>query len=175
MMYSWIICHRCVTSGFYLWELVKTKINVPLTWLLSQSHNWHDVVRHVKVWKHGQACQPLGQLVQKQRPEHVHGLVYQVIRRRWGFLVHPSEDNSEHRGELQFPPLSLKSDTTSAGRRQLPSPWLRCCQAAHSWLGSPGATAGRWATVLQLWDGYPDDDAVSRGQRWNSCFDFLPY
>ena len=53
----------------------------PLTWLLPQSHDGHDVMRHVKVWKHGQVCQPVGQLVQMQHLEQIHDIVSATLQR----------------------------------------------------------------------------------------------
>lgn len=52
----------------------------PLTWLLPQRHDRHDVVRHVKVWKHGQVCQSVGQLVQMQQLEQIHDLVSKALQ-----------------------------------------------------------------------------------------------
>lgn len=45
-----------------------------LTWLLPQSHDGHDIVRHVKVWKHGQVCKPVGQCVHVQQLQQIHHL-----------------------------------------------------------------------------------------------------
>lgn len=51
-----------------------------LTWLLPQSHDGHDIVRHVKVWKHGQVCQPVGQFVQMQHLKQIHYFIWETFQ-----------------------------------------------------------------------------------------------
>lgn len=51
------------------------RVSQKLTGLLPQSRDRHRVVRQVKVGEHAQAGQPVGQVVQVQRLQHLHDLL----------------------------------------------------------------------------------------------------
>ncbi len=76
------------TSDFmFNGKLGENMIVMPLTWLLPQSHDWHDIMRHVKVWKHGQVCQSVGQLVQLQHLQQIHDLISATLQQEEARLI----------------------------------------------------------------------------------------
>lgn len=108
---------------------------VGLTWLLPQSHDGHGVVRHVKVWKHGQVGQAVGQMVQVQhlhhRRHHLHQLPLDPASRlRSSIRAHPRAPRLQSGRFFSDPrPRELQGTLRSSSKR---------LSSAHTWDASSG-------------------------------------
>lgn len=130
-------------------NLVKSRAGAvcwTLTWLLPQSHDWHHVVRHVKVWKHRQVCQSMSQLVQIQHPEHIHNPISSTLQQHWTTVVNPRRRKATGpqsiRARVRLHPPSVKCDTSPNSCALLPS-----CSQLVSWLRGFAVVAGQQISV----------------------------
>lgn len=109
----------------------KTCCGFELTWLLPQSHDGHDIVRHVKVGKHGQVCQPVGQFVQVQHLQQIHYLS-SYLSEPLSLIPVKSLEWRKGNDPVQSIWADRRFDPPSV-RHSHWRPGVNRCQVAHSW------------------------------------------